>query len=134
MRDIIDPSERNPPARRRTAGDEFSSGQPSAAPHLGHHTKPTKSKINTKSPEYIANYKEMLEMVDQLNERLLEATFQGADRLLELHHKRGSILGMYIYRGPQTRFSRRPYLGGGSLRAEKTLSILLTNDPLGWSM
>ncbi|KAF9288661.1 Acetyl-coenzyme A carboxylase carboxyl transferase subunit beta 2, partial [Mortierella alpina] len=92
MRDIIDPSERNPPARRRAVGDEFSSGQPSVAPHLGHHTKPTKSKINTKSPEYIANYKEMLEMVDQLNERLEEATFQGADRLLELHHKRGSIL------------------------------------------
>lgn len=32
-------------------------------------------------------------MVDQLNERLQEATFQGADRLLALHHKRGSILG-----------------------------------------
>ncbi|KAG0248362.1 Acetyl-coenzyme A carboxylase carboxyl transferase subunit beta 2 [Mortierella polycephala] len=73
-------------------GDEFSSKQPSVAPHLGHHTKPTKSKVNTKSPEYIANYKEMLEMVDQLNERLQEATFQGEDRLIALHHKRGSIL------------------------------------------
>ncbi|KAF8921743.1 Acetyl-coenzyme A carboxylase carboxyl transferase subunit beta 2, partial [Dissophora ornata] len=92
MSHIIDPSHRNPPANRRTNGDEFSTKQPSAAPNLGHHTKPTKSKINTKSPEYIANYKEMLEMVDQLNERLQEATFQGSDRLLALHHKRGSIL------------------------------------------
>jgi len=63
------------------------------ATNLGHNTKPTKSKVNTKSPEFIANYKEMLEMVDQLNERLQEATFQGSDRLLALHHKRGSILG-----------------------------------------
>lgn len=95
MSHIIDPSQRNPPPNRRAVGDEFSSTQPSVAPHLGHHSKPTKSKINTKSPEYIANYKEMLEMVDQLNERLQEATFQGADRLLELHHKRGSILGKH---------------------------------------
>ncbi|KAF9179122.1 hypothetical protein BGZ50_007219 [Haplosporangium sp. Z 11] len=93
MSHIIDPSQRNPPAHKRAVGDEFSSKQPSVAPHLGHYTKPTKSKINTKSPEYIANYKEMLEMVDQLNERLQEATFQGSDRLLALHHKRGSILG-----------------------------------------
>lgn len=93
MSHIIDPSHRNPPANRRTVGDQFSTTQPSVAQHLGHQTKPTKSKINTKSPEYIANYKEMLEMVDQLNERLQEATFQGADRLLALHHKRGSILG-----------------------------------------
>lgn len=93
MSHIIDPSHRNPPANRRTVGDQFSTAQPSVAQHLGHQTKPTKSKINTKSPDYIANYKEMLEMVDQLNERLQEATFQGADRLLALHHKRGSILG-----------------------------------------
>jgi hypothetical protein len=93
MSHIIDPSHRNPPANRRTVGDQFSMTQPSVAQHLGHQTKPTKSKINTKSPEYIANYKEMLEMVDQLNERLQEATFQGSDRLLALHHKRGSILG-----------------------------------------
>ncbi|KAG0051953.1 hypothetical protein BGZ83_003172 [Gryganskiella cystojenkinii] len=58
----------------------------------GHNTKPTKSKVNIKSPEYLANYKEMLGLVDQLNERLQEATFQGSDRLLALHHKRGSIL------------------------------------------
>ncbi|KAG0250232.1 hypothetical protein DFQ27_009501 [Actinomortierella ambigua] len=62
------------------------------ATHLGHETRPTKSKVNTKSAEFQANYKEMLALVDQLNERLHEATFQGEDRLLELHHKRGSIL------------------------------------------
>lgn len=36
-------------------------------------------------------------MVDQLNERLQEATFQGSDRLLALHHKRGSILGNFLF-------------------------------------
>ncbi|KAF9317070.1 hypothetical protein BG003_001240 [Podila horticola] len=60
--------------------------------NLGHHTKPLKSKVNTKSPEYQANYKEMLSLVDQLNERLQEATFQGEQRLLDLHHKRGGLL------------------------------------------
>lgn len=64
------------------------------AHNLGHHTKPLKSKVNTKSPEYRANYKEMLGLVDQLNERLQEATFQGEQRLLDLHHKRGGLLGM----------------------------------------
>lgn len=63
------------------------------ATHLGHQTKPTKSKVNTKSPEYLANYAEMLVLVDQLQEKLQEATFQGSDRLLALHHKRGSLLG-----------------------------------------
>ncbi|KAG0324231.1 hypothetical protein BGZ99_002063 [Dissophora globulifera] len=92
MSRIIDPSQRDPPANRRTTGDEFGPKQASVAPHLGHHTKPTKSKINTKSPEYIANYKEMHEMVDTLNERLKEATFEGSDRLKALHHQRGSIL------------------------------------------
>ncbi|KAF9897000.1 hypothetical protein BX616_006358, partial [Lobosporangium transversale] len=92
MSHIIDPSHRNPPPNRRTNGDEFSSKQPSVAPHLGHYTKAVKTKINTKSPEYIANYKEMLALVDQLNERLQEATFQGEDRLLALHHKRGYLL------------------------------------------
>ncbi|KAG0335211.1 hypothetical protein BG000_007694 [Podila horticola] len=62
------------------------------AHNLGHHTKPLKSKVNTKSPEYQANYKEMLGLVDQLNERLQEATFQGEQRLLDLHHKRGGLL------------------------------------------
>jgi len=63
------------------------------ATNLGHYTKPTKSKVNTKSPEFQANYKGMLGLVDQLQERLQEATFQGSDRLLALHHKRGSLLG-----------------------------------------
>lgn len=63
------------------------------ATNLGHCTKPTKSKVNTKSPEYQANYKEMHALVDQLQERLQEATFQGSDRLLALHHKRGALLG-----------------------------------------
>ncbi|KAG0094728.1 hypothetical protein BGZ93_006865 [Podila epicladia] len=62
------------------------------AQNLGHHTKPLKSKVNIKSPEYQANYKEMLGLVDQLNERLQEATFQGEQRLLDLHHKRGGLL------------------------------------------
>lgn len=66
------------------------------AHNLGHHTKPLKSKVNTKSTEYRANYKEMLGLVDQLNERLQEATFQGEQRLLDLHHKRGGLLGMKI--------------------------------------
>ncbi|KAF9973769.1 Acetyl-coenzyme A carboxylase carboxyl transferase subunit beta 2, partial [Modicella reniformis] len=91
MSHVIDPSQRNPPANRRTNGDEFST-KPSVTPNLGHYSKPTKSKVNTKSPEFIANYKEMLALVDQLNERLEEATFQGSDRLLALHHKRGSLL------------------------------------------
>ncbi|KAF9987063.1 hypothetical protein BGZ65_005258, partial [Modicella reniformis] len=51
-----------------------------------------KSKVNTKSPEFQANYKEMLGLVDQLQERLQEATFEGSDRLLALHHKREAIL------------------------------------------
>ena len=66
------------------------------ATNLGQHTKPTKSKVNTKSPEYQANYKEMLGMVDTLNERLQEATYQGEQRLLDLHHKRGHLLGMSL--------------------------------------
>ncbi|KAF9585352.1 hypothetical protein BGW38_002781 [Lunasporangiospora selenospora] len=61
--------------------------------HLGHHSRPTKSKVNSKSPEYQANYKEMLGLVDQLQERLKEATFEGSDRLVALHHKRGHLLG-----------------------------------------
>ncbi|KAG0028515.1 hypothetical protein BGZ82_008401 [Podila clonocystis] len=60
--------------------------------NLGHHTKPLTYKVNTKSPEYQANYKEMLGLVDQLHERLQEATFQGEQRLLDLHHKRGGLL------------------------------------------
>ncbi|KAF9088027.1 hypothetical protein BGX27_002808 [Mortierella sp. AM989] len=60
--------------------------------NLGHHTKPTKSKVNTKSPEYLANYQEMAGLVDQLQERLHEATFQGSERLLAQHLKRGNIL------------------------------------------
>ncbi|KAG0347017.1 hypothetical protein BGZ54_005043, partial [Gamsiella multidivaricata] len=62
------------------------------ATNLGHYTKPIRSKVNTKSPEYQDNYKEMLGLVNQLQERLHEATFQGSDRLLALHHKRGSLL------------------------------------------
>ncbi|KAF9365188.1 hypothetical protein BGX34_010992 [Mortierella sp. NVP85] len=103
MTHVIDPSHRNPPANRRTNGDVFSTGQTSAAPHLGHHSKPTKSKVNTKSPEYIANYKEMLELVDQLNERLQEATFEGSDRHVALHHKRGYLLGNILISGILTK-------------------------------
>jgi hypothetical protein len=35
----------------------------------------------------------MLEMVDTLNERLQEATYQGSERHVALHHKRGFLLG-----------------------------------------
>ncbi|KAF9164253.1 hypothetical protein BGX21_000992 [Mortierella sp. AD011] len=91
MSHILDPSHRNPPAHKTAHPDEFVS-KPAVAQHLGHHTKPTKSKINTKAPEYIANYKEMYAMVEQLNERLKEATFEGSQRLIDLHHKRGYLL------------------------------------------
>ncbi len=66
------------------------------ATNLGHATKPTKSKVNTKSPEFVANYSEMLGLVDQLQDRLHEATFQGSDRLLDIHRSRGLLLGKAI--------------------------------------
>ncbi|KAI9484350.1 carboxyl transferase [Zychaea mexicana] len=47
--------------------------------------------INTVSPEYKANYFEWQELLEQLEERLIEATNEGKESSLQLHRSRGQM-------------------------------------------
>lgn len=52
-----------------------------------------KSVVNTASPEFQQNKKEWQVLIDELSDRLLQATNQGKKQHLETHIKRGQLLG-----------------------------------------
>lgn len=49
--------------------------------------------VNKTSPEYKNNEKEWKELIEQLNERLQEATGEGKPKSIALHRKRGQLTG-----------------------------------------
>jgi hypothetical protein len=48
-----------------------------------------------KNVEYTKNYADMLDLVNELNDRLRLAAEQGKQREIERHLKRGQLLGMH---------------------------------------
>lgn len=55
-----------------------------------------KSKVNRNAEEFKKNYEEMSKAVDELNERLGMAMYQGKEDQIERYRKAGRLLGTYI--------------------------------------
>jgi hypothetical protein len=51
------------------------------------------STVNKASEEYKENEKQWQELIEQLNERLQEATSEGKQKHIDLHRKRGQLSG-----------------------------------------
>jgi cell fate (sporulation/competence/biofilm development) regulator YlbF (YheA/YmcA/DUF963 family) len=62
--------------------------------HLYRETvKRFKSKINTNSDEFQANYQAMQALVDELNEKLAESLYEGKKEHIDRYVKAGRLLG-----------------------------------------
>lgn len=62
---------------------------------LDHLVKRHQSAVVTSSPEYKANLEEWQGLIEQLQERLQEATNEGKEKHIALHKKRGQLPGMF---------------------------------------
>lgn len=62
--------------------------------------------LNTESDEYKDNLAEWKTLIDQLQQRLKQATSEGKSKHLALHKKRGQLSGTYFRTNLKTRLTR----------------------------
>lgn len=60
---------------------------------LDHLVQRMPTAVNTSSPEYKKNLEEWKGLIDELRERLAEATNEGKPKHIALHRKRGQLSG-----------------------------------------
>lgn len=53
--------------------------------------------VNKASPEFKSNVEEWQGLLDELKERLKEATGEGKEKSIALHRKRGQLSGKYFF-------------------------------------
>ena len=63
------------------------------AEHYKENVKRFKSKINVNSDEFQGNYQAMQAMVDELNEKLAEALYEGKQAHIDRYVREGRLLG-----------------------------------------